>query len=297
MTPQPVLRERKSSFIRKMYPKPPKNVCPNMWVLAHANGCMFEPRCSYCYLKSTFGAQHGGYEAYTNLDEMEAEMRRWIARDDLDIHMLNAGTLCDPFTFEETRPAAARMVEVFRQFAQGRPHTLLFVTKGGRQECASLYAIEPCANVIVSFSVNHPDAAARLEKGAATVEERLLAAADLKALGWRLRMRIDPMILHYDYTEVAKRVKALAPERVTLGSLRADPDLRRYVNDGLFDELEPVYEYQVSAHYPFDARVALYRQAVDAIGDQCPIALCEEPKPVWEALGLDFEHKPCNCNV
>jgi DNA repair photolyase len=189
------------------------------------------------------------------------------------------------------------MVEVFRDAAKGRPHHLLFVTKGGPKETRVMYEIEPCENVIVSFSVTNAEAAARLELGAAPVEERLQAAADLKARGWRLRMRIDPMILHYDHTEVAGRVKALYPERVTLGSLRADPDLRRYVKDGLFSELEPVYVHQLSAHYPFEARVALYHQATDVIGDQCPVALCEEPKPVWEALGLDFVRKPCNCNA
>lgn len=296
MAAQVQLRERKSRFIRILYPEPPKTVCPNMYVLAHAAGCLFEPQCSYCYLKSTFGYLDG-HEAFTNFDEMEREIRRWIARDDLPTYMLNAGTMCDPFSFEGVRPAAARLVDIFRDAACGRPHTLLFVTKGGAAECASLFEIEPCQSAIISFSVTHPEASARFECGAATVEDRLTTAAALKARGWRLRMRIDPMFLGYDHTGVARRVKALDPERVTLGTLRADPDLLRYVRDGTFDALNATPGGKRMARYALEDRLALYRQAIAVIGGQCPIALCEEEEAAWDALGLDKAARPCNCQT
>lgn len=290
-----ILRERKSRFIRKLYSTPPTTtVCPNFYLLAHAGGCLFEPQCSYCYLKSTF-SYLDGQEAFTNFERMQHEIRTWIARDDLESYMLNAGTMSDSFSFEAVRPAIALFVETFREAAAGRPHTLLLVTKGGRKECRALYEIAPCENVIVSFSVNNPEAAARLERGAATIEDRLGAAGELKALGWRLRMRIDPMIQGYDYAEVAAAVRDLAPERVTLGSLRADPDLLRYVSDDAFDELSERRDARRMARYPLEGRLALYRQAIAVLGDICPIALCEEGPDAWDALGLDKESKLCNC--
>ena len=290
------LRERKSRFIRKLYPKPPQTVCPNMYVLDHANGCLFSPQCNYCYLKSTLGHMRE-HEAFTNVEQMAEEMRHWIARDDLDIYMLNAGTMSDSFSFEEVRPIVVQLVEVFRQYAKGRPHTLLFLTKGGRRECQPLYSIEPCENVIVSFSVTHPDAARRFEKGAATIEDRLGAARELKALGWRLRMRIDPMFKGYDHTAIAEEVKALEPERVTLGSLRADPNLYRFIHDGTLDELEPPPGEGRPGRYPFEERLALYQQATAVLNGAFPVALCEEEAPMWDALGLDKEARPCNCHV
>lgn len=290
------LRERKSRFIRLLYSEPPPTVCPNFYALAHANGCLFSPQCSYCYLKSSFGHLKA-HEAFTNVDEMIEEIRHWIARDDLHSYMLNAGTLSDSFTFESVRPLVVTLVETFRQTAQGRPHTLLFLTKGGRQECEPLYDLAPCPNVIVSFSVTHPEVARRYEKGAATVKDRLGAAADLKARGWRLRLRIDPMFRGYEHGDIAARVKALQPERVTLGTLRADHNLFHYMNDGLLDELVLPDDQKRPARYPLEVRLALYRQAIDVLNGICPIALCEEEPAAWDALGLDKEAKPCNCCV
>jgi len=290
------LEERKTPFIKLFRITPPRTVCPNFYCLAHANGCLFAPQCDYCYLKSSFWYL-GKQRAFGNIDEMIDEVREWIAQDDLETYMLNSGNLSDSLSFEECRPLMAQLIEVFRHDAKGRPHTLLLVTKGGRQECEGLFQVEPCENVVVSFSVNHPDAARRLERGAATVDDRMQTAADLMKQGWRVRMRIDPMILGYDYHELAERVKQLGPERVTLGTLRAEHNLPRFTSKGLFDELEPPSYEKGLARYPLEKRLALYRQAVNVLRDSFPLGLCEEEASVWDALGLNKDAKPCNCCV
>lgn len=294
MKPTYRFRERKTRFIRLLHLTPPRTVCPNFYLLAHGNGCMFSPQCSYCYLKSSFGHLRE-QEVFSNVEEMMEEVHHWIARDDLESYMLNTGNLSDSLTFEPYRPIVARLVETFRQEAKGRPHTLLLLTKGGRRECKPLYQFEPCENVVVSFSVNNHEAARRLERGAAPTADRMAAAADLQERGWRVRLRIDPMILGYDYGEIAQEIRALAPERVTLGSLRAERNLFRYAQNGIFDALEPSPDEKGLARYPFESRLALYRQAVEVLRGVCPIALCEEEAPIWDALGLDKEAKPCNC--
>ena len=289
-------RERKTKFVDIFRTTPPKTVCPNFYVLAHADGCTFKPQCSYCYLKSSLWYLQGP-QAFTNADRMVAEIRAWIAEDDLESYVLNTGNLSDSLVFEDVRPLLPRLVEVFREEAEakGRRHALLLVTKGGMDECRPLLALKPCANVILSFSVNSPEAARQHEQGAAPVEERLVAARQLKARGWRLRMRIDPMILGFDYAWIADQVRRLGPERVTLGTLRAEAHLPRFVENGLFAALEKPAEERALARYPKAARVALYRQALDALSGTCSIGLCEETADVWEALGLDSEAKSCNC--
>ena len=49
-----VSRERSSRFVELFRTTPPRTVCPNFYVLRHANGCLFKPLCTYCYLKSSF---------------------------------------------------------------------------------------------------------------------------------------------------------------------------------------------------------------------------------------------------
>ena len=124
-----VLRERTSKFIEIFRTTPPRTVCPNFYVLAHANGCTFSPRCSYCYLKSSFWYLKG-QQAFTNVDKMLREARAWIARDDVESYILNTGNLSDSLAFEDMRPLVVQLVKVFRQEAEhkGRRHSLLLVT-------------------------------------------------------------------------------------------------------------------------------------------------------------------------
>lgn len=290
------LRPRKSKFVEIFRTTPPKTVCPNFFVLAHADGCVFSPQCAYCYLKSSFWYL-GKPQAFTNSKRMIAEVKRWIAKDALESYVLNMGNLSDSLAFEEHRPLIASLVETFRKEAKGRPHTLLLVTKGGQKECQSLFHIPPCENVVVSFSINHPDAARKYEKGAAPVSDRLKAAAKLRKQGWRIRIRIDPMMRGYDHTHVVKAIRKLRPERVTLGTLRAERNLPKHVEKGMFRELTRPEDPKAMARYPMNTRLAMYRPAVEMLKDMCVVALCEEVAEVWDALGLDKDAKSCNCGL
>ncbi len=291
-----VKRQRKTKFVDIFRTTPVNTVCPNFYVLAHADGCGFAPECSYCYLKSSFWFL-AAPQVFTNLDKLLAEVRAWLARDELESYVLNMGNLSDSLTFEQTRPLVWQLVKVFREEAEalGRRHALLLVTKGGVEHCRPILAQRPCRNVIISFSLNSPEAARDHERGAAPVARRLAAARRLKAKGWRVRARIDPMLLGYDYAWLIGEVKSLAPERVTIGTLRAEPNLPRFVENGLFDALEPPPGGKGLARYPREKRLAFYRQAIEALRGLCPIGLCEETPDIWDALGLDKEAKSCNC--
>lgn len=291
-----ISRDRKTKFIDIFRTTPAQTVCPNFYVMAHANGCAFQPKCEYCYLKSSFWYLDDDL-AFSNVDRMVEETQKWIAKDGLESYILNTGNLSDSLAFEKNRPLVRRLIEVFREKAEakGRPHTLLLLTKGGARECETLFATKACRNVIVSFSVNSPEVAARYEKGAAPVEDRMEAAKRLKALGWRLRMRIDPMFAGFDYLGIIEELRQLACERVTLGTLRAEPSLFKMVNHGLFDLLEVPAEAKAMARYPKEVRIAVYRPAVEALLPVSSVGLCEETEEIWKAVGLDSTLKSCNC--
>ena len=203
-----VLRARKSRFVDIFRTTPARNVCPNFYVLSHANGCGFSPACVYCYLQSSLWYLETA-RIFTNVEDLAGDVCAWIARDGLESTVLNTGNLSDSLGFERERPLAARLVELFREEAErkGRPHALLLVTKGGRDDIAPLAGLAP------------------------PVDERLAA-----------------------------RVGGLAPERVTLGCLRADRGLMKKGN-GVFAALGPL----------------------------------EETEEAWTAVGLDPGSKTCNC--
>ena len=300
MPADPVLRAapamRRTRFVELLRTSPPRTVCPNFYVLAHANGCAYRPGCAYCYLKSSFWSLKEP-RVFANTGPLLAEVRRWIGRDGLESHVLNAGNLSDSLLFEETRPLMGSLVELFRAESErrGRPHELLLVTKEGPAGCRTLLERPPCRRVIVSFSLNDPAAARRWEGGAPPVAERLEAARRLREAGWRVRLRFDPMMPGYDYGELARRAAALEPERVTLGSLRAERGLLRFAGGEVFARLVPALEPGGLARYPEEARVGLYRQAVEVLAGRVPLGLCEETAEIWRAAGLDPDRPACNC--
>lgn len=293
------LEVRRTPFVELFRTTPALTVCPNFYVLAHANGCAFSPACAYCYLKSTFWHLKRP-RVYTNTGPMLEEVRRWIGRDGLESYLLNAGNLSDSLVFEGVRPLVGSLVELFRAESErkGRPHTLLLVTKAGPASCRALLERSPSSRVILAFSINSPQAAAAYEAGTPPAEERLQAARLLREAGWRVRIRIDPIIAGSDYAPLARQVRDLQPERVTLGCLRAERSLPRFIgNREVLTGLVPALEPRGLARYPEQLRLSLYRQLTTVLAGRIPLGLCEETAEVWEALGLDSRVPCCSCGL
>lgn len=282
-------------YIELLRTTPAKTVCPNFYLFDHARGCNFN--CSYCFLRD---GEYNRKERrlFDDTEVLFEQLAAWIDQDNLETYLANSGNMTDSLSFEKERPLWGELIEFMREKAEkrGRPHCLLVVTKAGLSLCDAFIEHKPCRNIIISFSINNPDAAADHESGAASTVDRLAAAAKLKKLGWRVRIRMDPMIKGYDYTWLIEEVRKIAPERVTLGTLRADPTLIPEVkNVSIFQKLQEP-EPESIARYPLEERMAMYRQVIDRLKDVTSLGLCEETEDVWLALGLDAENKTCNCN-
>jgi hypothetical protein len=169
--------------------------------------------------------------------------------------------------------------------------------------------LEPTPQVIFSWSVNADYVARRWEQGTPSPAGRFAAANKMKAAGWPVRIRLDPMVPYEDgaehwrdgYARAIDRINALSPEMVTIGALRATnrtaleaaarqngrpTDLFRYLS-----EKDPSgFKYRL----PFEQQVELYRFALDRLDRTRVVpALCKEDVSVWRALGLEF--KGCHC--
>ena len=295
MTQETGLCHTTEPFIELLRSTPAKTVCPNFYLFDHARGCNFN--CSYCFLRDT---EYGKKEKriFGNTDRLFTELGEWLAKDDLETYLANTGNMTDSLSFETERPLWARLIEFMRENAEkkGRPHCLLVVTKAGLDMCGAFLERPPCNNIIISFSINAPEASVNHEPGAASAEERLAAARILKKKGWRVRVRMDPMIQGYEYGGLIESIREIAPERVTLGTLRADPTLLPEVRGvDIFQKLDEP-EPESIARYPLPVRLAMYRPAVERLRDVTSLGLCEETEDVWAELGLDYVNKTCNCN-
>jgi len=175
-------------------------------------------------------------------------------------------------------------------FSTQETRTLLLVTKSAN--VGILLGRQASPRVIVSFSVNNERVHQLYEHATPPPSVRLEAARVLKSKGWRVRIRIDPIILENgceDYRELCHRVAELEPEMVTIGTLRQYPGLHNFSPDAPRGGLERAPDGRL--RYPATIRIETYQRIAEWLGFQP--ALCKETADVWRSLGWSFSG--CNC--
>ncbi|ACX51856.1 radical SAM domain protein [Ammonifex degensii KC4] len=274
-----VFRRRKSPFVRLFTKTPPGVVCPHFYELILSNGCPYD--CVYCYLRLTFRGNKHPVLFTNSWEEVHREL------DACGDGVFSTGELADSLAV--VPPLLAPAVEYFR----ARPGKYLLLTT---KSCNTAFfrGLEPTPQVIVSFSVNAPEVAERLERLAPPPLARLKAAAKLMEWGWRVRVRLDPVVWDGDlssYRSVCREIRALGAERVTVGTLRQYPGLFRFAPGAPRKGLHKASDGRM--RYSLTVRLGVYERVAEWLGVQP--ALCKETEEVWQALGWTF--CGCNCTV
>lgn len=275
----PVVRERKSKFVR-LFSKTPSGVrCPHFYELILSNGCPYS--CSYCYLQLTF---RGNKQPVLFANSWQQVVRELEA---VTSGVFSTGELADSLAL--VPPLLPQAIEYFS--TQSAKY-LLLTTKS----CNINFfrQLRPTPQVIVSFSINAPEVSAKLERKAPPPLARLKAAATLLEWGWRVRIRLDPIVWdheHRGYQQICRAIASVRPERVTIGTLRHYPGLFRFAPDAPRHNLKLAEDGRM--RYPTSVRVYAYQKIAEWLGFQP--ALCKETSEVWNALGWEFYG--CNCTV
>jgi spore photoproduct lyase len=274
-----IKRERKSSFVRLFDKTPPEVLCPHFYELILSNGCPFD--CKYCYLKLTFRGKTDPNIFNNEWSQVKNEL------DKVDKGVFSTGELADSLAVTPLLLSSA-----LDYFEQQEKKYLLLLTKSINTKI--LKQRESCKQTIVSFSVNSIPSWQKYERKTPHPLKRLEAARELKKLGWRIRIRLDPIILeaglkHYEL--ICKKIAKLKPEMVTIGTLRQYPGIFRFSPRAPKEGLIKTSDGRM--RYPLDIRKEIYTQISKWLGFQP--SLCKETKTLWRSLGWKF--KGCNCTI
>jgi spore photoproduct lyase len=283
-----------------------RSVCFRFWHLVPAGGRPY--RCAFSFLQTTpwfrFKPDQLYGLVYTNTDDMLRELNVWLA--DSTPKMMIVGELQDGLVFEKayTKVTGRPLTHwVVPRFAAQSRHRLIFLTKSTEVDHA--LELEPTPQVVFSWSVNAEEVAARWEHGAPLPSQRLAAARRMKAAGWLVRFRLDPMVPYEGwrsgYAAAVHEINRIGPEMVTLGALRATSakSLRTAAKengreDSIFDFLTEERDLSGFKHrIPFDVQLQRFRLAIDRLDARIVPALCKEGQALWRALGLPF--RGCHC--
>jgi spore photoproduct lyase len=272
-----IRRDRKSKFVRLFDKTPPDVFCPHFYELVLSNGCPYN--CSYCYLKLTFRGKTEPVLFQNGWEKVKAEL------DATGNGVFSTGELADSLAI--TPPLLPKAMEYF---AIQDNKLLLLVTKSTNIEI--LRSCKPSPSLLVSFSINSISGAAMYETNAPHPHKRLEAAKELINLGWRVRIRIDPIMLECgleSYKPICKEIAAMNPERVTVGTLRQYPGLFRFLPHAPRKGLSKAQDGRM--RYSISDRIDTYKQISEWLGSQP--SLCKETNEVWNTLGWQFTG--CNC--
>ena len=266
-------------------------VCCNYLVVNFASNCPFD--CTYCFLQD-YVANNPAVKIYSNVDDGLAEIERTLEKHPERQFRIGTGELADSLALDEVSGLTDELVPFFR----GRRNAVLELKT--KSTCVdNLLAHTATDQVVVSWSMNAAVIAAREDRGAASLDERIAAAVRVQRAGFRVGFHFDPLVAHEGWEDgyreiIGKMFAVLDPQRVawvSLGSLRMTPRLksairaRRDRGEILTGELVPGPDGKERVWRGM--RVRMYREILAwlrAVDAEMPLYICMEPASVWEKV-------------
>jgi len=259
------------------------------WYVYHGAGCAYD--CRYCFLQSYF--EHAVPVLFVNVEGIVRAAGQLLESLGGAPARVHAGETADGLAHEAWTGLVRKLAPVFAEHPDA---TLEVRTKA--TDVGPLAAVTNKANVVPAWTLTPPQVARSFERGAPGVRARLAAAREAQRMGFRVGLRLDPMVRvegwQYAYDElVAMIFDALEPDRIAdavLGTFRFNRGLEKVLAERhpdcalCLDEFVPGYDGKLRYFRPM--RVAMYRHVLSAIRRRAPglaCRLCMETPAVHEA--------------
>jgi len=246
--------ERQSPFLQQFPPAIESgHWCPGFWYAKPFLGCAYH--CKTCFVHRLMDGFGHKPTVYTNAGRMRDEIDAWLdartapallafgteSGDLVAIQDRIAAYWCVPF-WEWIVALADRLAAADLLGSSG--NELLICTKSDRID--GLLSFVPRRNLILSWSVNGVEAAARWERKTPPMSDRLAAVATAVEAGWRVRLRVDPILIDMpdylaDLDIIRRFCDAYPVERITLGVMRVSKRPRASSGDQV-NGLAPVVQ-------------------------------------------------------
>ena len=244
--------------------------------------------CSYCILQAYFHPPVLQY--FVNQDDLLKDLESLFLSP--EIHRVGTGEFTDSMIWEYWTDTARLLVP---EFASQNRAVLELKTKTVAVD--SLEHLVHNRKTIAAWSLNTLQVIRSEERGTASLNARLNAAAACESWGYPLAFHFDPMVIYdgceKDYEDVTRMLfSRIRPESVvwiSLGTFRFMPPLKPIIQER-FPNSKIVYGEFITGldnkmRYFKPLRIALYRHVIKCIKDIAPDVLvyfCMEDDEVWQ---------------
>ncbi len=245
--------------------------------------------CSYCILQSYFHPPVLQFfvnqgDLFKELDAVFAERKK--------IHRLGTGEFTDSLIWELWTDLSRRLVPAF---ASQKHAVLELKTKTSAVE--NLRGLDHQRKTIVAWSLNTPRVIASEERGTASLDARLSAAAKCAAWGYPLGFHFDPIVIYegcetdYRWTvsQLFSRLDSKDIVWISLGSFRFMPALKPLIEKRFSKSKITCGEFIAGLdgkmRYFKPLRIRIYREIIAAIRRVAPhvrLYFCMEDDEVWQ---------------
>lgn len=289
-------------------------VCPDFHRIKLAsNGCFY--RCDWCYLKMTYRAAFPFITVRSGLERVKQRASKVLESSPGPV-MFNAGELADSLALEHLTGSVRELIPWFAAQPKGY---LFLLTKSNAVD--PILDCDHQGRTVLTWSLNNETVSRRFELGAPSLHRRLEAARKAQQAGYRVRIRLDPIVPLPGWREMYARtvreiMEAIDPERITLGTLRFEESFmrmrRKLLTTGeplakLMDGMQPMFpphkvagrSRPLQGKYSFPARLRteIFACAAHEFAryTDSPLALCKESPDIWRSVGLEPDRCLCSC--
>jgi spore photoproduct lyase len=289
------LTRNQGPFLRRC-PGTRDYICCEYNILNIANYCTMD--CAYCILQSYFHPPVLRY--FVNHDALWEELDRTLAGN--NNLRIGTGEFTDSLIWESWSDLTSGLVE---RFASQQFSVLELKTK--TTSIDALKFLKHNRKTIIAWSLNTPFIIAHNERGTASLEARLRAAAQCESWGYPLAFHFDPVVLYPGCEEAYEQViqqlfryiSACNVVWISMGTFRFMPALQTIVRQRfprsklIYGEFIPGLDGKMRYFKPL--RIRIYRRMAEAIARLAPDALvylCMEDENVWrQSIGFDPQSK------
>ncbi|MFB0524254.1 MAG: radical SAM protein [Phycisphaerae bacterium] len=267
-----------------------------------SNGCPYY--CTYCYLAFVYRKYAPFIKININYDTMFKQIRKTLSHCRCKVSF-NMGEMLDSLALDHVTNLTTMLIPFFCSLSRG---FLMLLTKSNN--IGNLLAVKPNKQTVLSWSLNSDEIIKTHELGTASLDERIRAAKLCQDHGYRIRLRIDPGILHPNWQAgysdlIRETLTVIKPENITLGMLRLLPGHPRLAIKAYGSRARKLCSHNFikgasdgKLRYPPKQRVEFYTFLIDTIRSfdkNVSISLCRETPEIWNIFEDRCELGKCNC--
>ncbi|MEK6197697.1 MAG: DNA photolyase, partial [Desulfobacterales bacterium] len=201
-------------------------ICCDYQVLNIGMNCPMD--CVYCILQAYLNNPYLSF--FVNVEDMLGELTEAFTQNPDRFWRIGTGEFTDSLALDQLTGLSRVLV----QFMRSKKSAVLEL-KTKTDVVGNLEGLDHGGRTVVAWSLNSPVIVAREELRAASLDQRLAAAAKCASWGYKLAFHFDPIIYHSGwqdgYAETIERLFATVPKEniawISMGCLRYLPALKK----------------------------------------------------------------------